>query len=282
MSINKDLKDKLQTSNFTQIKDPDLMAHADSFALGDYKDIPNSYIIHAMVEKLKSTTLNSLTGYSPFKYQEVIIGVTQYIDNLVMKHGIKNLQILEHDYKYYWRLNKNIEWATIGNLTPNTHMITGLPFPGHCAVHDQMDALISECNEKNISLHLDCAWMGCVKNVTFDFDQPCIKSFAMSFSKAYGLGWNRIGIRWSRTIDPTDSVTIFNHHDMYNPILIKVAYHYMKEFDIDYLWNKYSSYYQQICKSTLTMPTDIVWLGKNIRGQLIGMSDALQHVSVSN
>jgi hypothetical protein len=69
---------------------------------------------------------------------------------------------------------------------------------------------------------------------------------------------------------------------MYNPILIKVAYHYMKEFDIDYLWNKYSSDYQQICKSTLTMPTDIVWLGKDIRGQLIGMADALQHVSVSN
>ncbi len=282
MPINKDLKAKLQSSNFTQIKDIDLIKHVDQFSMADYNNVPDSYIKNCMVEKLKSTKINKLVGYKPFKYQEVIIGVTQFIDNLVMKHGLDNLQILEHDYKYYWRLNQDIQYARIGNLKPNSEMIIGLPFPGHCAIHTDMKDIISECNEKNISLHLDCAWMGCVKNVEFDFNQPCIKTFAMSFSKAYGLGWNRIGIRWSRSIDPTDSITIFNHHDMYNSSLIKIAYHYIKEFDIDYLWNKYKNAYDKICKETLTMPTDIVWLGKDIKGNLVGFADALLDVGVSD
>ena len=282
MAINKDLKALLQTEGFTQIKDPELLQHADTFNLQDYNNIPDSYIINAMVEKLKSSKLNRLTGYKPFKFQEVIIGVTQHIDNLVMKHGLQNLQILEHDYKYHWRLNQDIKYAQLGKLRPNSHMIVGMPFPGHCGKHNDMDEIISECNHKNIALHLDCAWINCAKNIEFNFDQPCIKSFAMSFSKAYGLGWNRIGIRWSKEIDPTDSITIFNHHNMYNTSLIKIAYHYIKEFDIDYLWNKYENIYQQICRETLTMPTDVVWLGKDIRGQLVGMADALQGVGMSN
>ncbi len=282
MAINRELKSLLQLGNFTQIKDPELIQHANSFSLQDYNNIPDSYINNVMVEKLKSTKLNNLTGFKPFKFQEFVIGVTQFIDSLIMQHGIKNIQILEHDYKYYWRLDQKIKYSQIGKLQPDSHMILGMPFPGHCGTHHNMENIISECNEKNISLHLDCAWLGCAKNITFDFNQDCIKTFAMSFSKAYNLGWNRIGIRWSRKIDPTDSITIFNHHNMYNSSLIKIAYHYIKDFDIDYLWTKYQTHYDEICKETLTMPTDIVWLGKDIRGQLVGMADALQHVSVSN
>tara|TARA_S200002703_G_C3786500_1_gene242519 strand:- start:871 stop:1719 length:849 start_codon:yes stop_codon:yes gene_type:complete len=282
MAIDKELKALLQTTDFKQIKDPELIHHADKFRLQDYKDIPDSTIIHAMIEKLKSTKINNLSGYEPFKHQEVVIGVTQHIDNLVMKHGLENLQILEHDYKYHWRLNQHIKYAKLGNLKPNSHMILGMPFPGHCCKHNDMDQIISECNEKNISLHLDCAWINCAKDIEFNFDQECIKSFAMSFSKAYGLGWNRVGIRWSRQIDPTDSITIFNQHNMFNTSLIKIAYHYAKHFDIDYLWNKYEQAYKKICKDTLTMPTNTVWLGKDIRGNLVGMADALQSVSMSN
>jgi hypothetical protein len=56
----------------------------------------------------------------------------------------------------------------------------------------------------------------------------------------------------------------------------------MKEFDIDYLWNKYKKAYDKICKETLTMPTDIIWLGKDIKGNLVGLADALLDVGVSN
>ena len=80
MPINKDLKAKLQSSNFTQIKDIDLIKHGAQFSMADYNNIPDSYIINCMVEKLKSTKINQLVGYDPFKYQEVIIGVTQFID----------------------------------------------------------------------------------------------------------------------------------------------------------------------------------------------------------
>jgi hypothetical protein len=282
MVVNRELKQLLEHNSFSQIDDPALIEHINTFSLVKYKDRSDEHIENAMVDVLLSSELNSFVNVHQYKFQEIIIGVTQFIDSLIMKHGLNNIQILEHDYKYYHRLQPDIQFAQVGNLEPNGHLIMSMPFAGHCSKHKQMEQIIEECNQKSISVHLDCAWMGTAKDINFDFGAECVKSFAMSFSKPYGLYWNRVGIRWSKNYDETDAVTIFNNFDMYNSTLIRVAYHYLINFNIDYLWNKYRKAYEQVCKETYTFPTNIVWLGKDVRGQLIGMGPALLNVCVSN
>ena len=44
----------------------------------------------------------------------------------------------------------------------------------------------------NIPVHIDSAWIGCIRDIEFNFNHPAIKTFAVSLSKA-GIGNNRIG-----------------------------------------------------------------------------------------
>ena len=120
-------------------------------------------------------------------------------------------------------------------------LLIAMPFPGHLGIHRQMTEILQICTDKCIDVHLDCAWLTSAFDINFNFDQPCIKSFAMSFSKAYDLHWNKIGLRWSRTCDQTDSITILNNSSAISKANLYVATRYMQKFSIDHLVKKYKT-----------------------------------------
>jgi len=282
---NKELFDLLETGKKNLIEDAEINAYAKTFALENYKDIDIETVKKTIADAMINNPSNNIKGHEKFSNKEFIIGVTQFIDNLIMQHGINGLQILEHDYMYYKRLNPGIKFAQIGNLKPSIPLIISMPFAGHCDIHKNMKEILTECLEKNIPVHLDCAWLSCAEGIDFDVDHPTIKSFACSLSKAYSLGWNRIGIRWSKKIDSNDSITIYNQFSMYNDSLCKIGYHMVKKFPINFYWQKYKDLYLKGCRETFTFPTKIIWLVKDMHGNLYGMSKLLQHlqdISVTN
>ena len=201
---------------------------------------------------------NVFVGLSSFSYKDVIIGCQHYIDNLISKGGLDNLQIFEHDYHYYKKLNPNIKYVTVDTLQTGKPLLIALPFPGHLGVHRQMDEILRICNEKNIDVHLDCSWMSSAFDIKFNFDQPCIKTFAMSFSKAYALNWNKVGIRWSRDIDETDSITIMNKSNMIPKSLLSIAEYYMDHLPVDYLCRTFKKEYFKICRELRLRPSNII------------------------
>jgi len=282
---NKDFDNLLDTQSKHQIEDKELISYMNTFLLDNYRNLNMDDIKEKISNSILQNPSNNLTGYHKFKNKEFCIGVTQFIDNLIMKYGLENIQILEHDYSYYQRLNPNIIFADVGNLKPNSILLMSMPFAGHCDVHNQMEEILEECNQKNIDVHLDCAWLTCAEKIKFNFDHPCIKSFASSLSKCYTLDWNRIGIRWSKTIDESDSITIFNKFNMYNKSLCMIGYHALKKYPINYYWKKYRDFYYDGCRKTFTFPTKIIWLSKDVNGSLVGVSRLIQHlydISVSN
>lgn len=282
---NKDFFNLLEVETKSQIEDNEIEDHINKFHLKDYYNIDVNQIKNFLADKIISNPSNKLTGHNVFKHIEFTIGVTQFIDSIIMKYGINGIQVVQHDYTYYQRLDPAIKFAEIGKLDPTKPLLISMPFAGHCDVHKQMDTILDECEEKNIDIHLDCAWLTCAERITFNFDHPCIKSFASSLSKAYSLGWNRIGIRWSKKIDESDSVTIYNRYKMYNKSLIMIGYHVAKQFPINFYWQKYKELYYQACRETYTFPTKIIWLSRDLDGQLFGISKLLEHlqnISVSN
>lgn len=275
----------LDTKSKHQIEDSELISHMNTFRLSEYRNIDMLQIKEDISNAILLNPSNNISGYEHYSYKEFCIGVTHFIDNLIMKHGLSNLQIFQHDYAYYQRLDPNLNFATLGKLKPNSVLIMSMPFAGHCDVHNQMGEILAECTEKNIDVHLDCAWLTCAEGIKFNFNHPCIKSFASSLSKCYTLDWNRIGIRWSRTIDENDSITIFNKFNMYNKSLCMIGYHALQKYPINYYWTKYKEAYLDGCKKTFTFPTKIIWLSKDLNGNLYGVSRLVQHlhdVSVSH
>jgi len=210
------------------------------------------------VAHFKNTEVNSLTGFDAFPHHDIVAGCQQYIDNLISKNGLPGLQIFEHDYHYYKMLDPSVKYVTVDTLESNKPLLIAMPFPGHLGTHREMEEILKTCNEKNIDVHLDCAWLVSAFDIKFNFDQPCVKSFAMSFSKAYSLHWNKVAIRWTRQQDPRDTVTILNRTGAVSRLTLYVAKQYMERFPIDYLCRLYKDEYFEICKELKLRPSNII------------------------
>jgi hypothetical protein len=220
---------------------------------------------------LFKSELNQLTGFNDFKRVDIVNGCTQFIDNLYMQGPV---QVLQGDYKYHHRLGN---WGrTVGSLSANVPLIIAMPFPSTGAVHEQMKEILDEAQDKGISVHVDGAWLTCCRGINFDLSHPSIKSVAISLSKGLGLGWNRIGLRWTRQTKP-DSVTIMNDFNMNIRATAMIGLHFIRNLPPDYLWNKHGDNYYKVCKDFNLTPTNSVYLALQ-DGRPVGVSPLIRYL----
>jgi hypothetical protein len=240
------------------------------------KDITNKVYTNfksEMTEWLFKSKLNNLTGFEVFNRIDIINGCTQFIDNLYMQGPV---QTVRGDYKYHERLKLSYI-KDVGSLIPNIPLIIAMPFPQVGAPHTDMLELLNEATIKQIDVHIDGAWITCCKDVAFNFSHPSIKSVGISLSKGLGLGWNRIGLRWTRQTT-ADSITIMNDFNMNLRAPAMIGLHFIRNLPQDYLWNKYNSIYYTVCKDFDLTPTNSIYLAlKNT--QPVGLSPLIRYVA---
>ncbi len=221
---------------------------------------------------LLSSKLNQLTGLDTFNRKDIIIGCTQFIDNLYMQGPV---QVLGHDYRYHQRLGL-ATFSEVGSLIPNVPLIIAMPFPQIGAPHTLMKEILDEALTKHISVHIDGAWISCCRGVDFEFDHPAIQSVGISLSKGLGLGWNRIGLRWSKQTN-ADAITIMNDFNMNNRALAMIGLHFVRNLPADYLWNTHERSYNKVCQDFNLTPTQSIYLAlKN--GQPVGITPLLRYL----
>ena len=240
------------------------------------KDVSDSVYDNFKIETeqwLTNSNLNNLTGLGTFLRKDIITGCTQFIDTQYMKGPV---QVLKGDYKYHWRLNNNISYSVPGYLRPDIPLIIALPFPSTGAPHIQMKEILDESMEKSIPVHIDGAWISCCRDIDFDFSQQAIHSVGISLSKGLGLGWNRIGLRWTRDTK-ADAVTIMNDFRMNNRALAMIGLHFIRNFEPDYLWKTHGNNYYKICNDFGLTPTKSIYLALR-DGHPVGVSPLLRYL----
>jgi hypothetical protein len=223
---------------------------------------------------IKNSKLNDLRGFDRFTRRDVCMGCTQFIDNLYMRNTI---QYLEGDYKYHDRLGTGIIRDT-NNLEQTTPLVLSMPFPSTGSKYRDMESILDICSRRMIPVHIDGAWITCAKNLDFDFNHPAIKSFAISLSKGLGLGWNRIGVRWSRDINISDSISIMNDYHMNNRALTMIGLHFLKNLPPDYLWNTHGDKNTKICSAFNLIPTNSIHLALRKDGSPVGLTPLLRYL----
>ena len=222
---------------------------------------------------LFGSKLNTLTGIDTFTRKDIIIGCTQFIDNLYMQGPV---QVLRGDYNYHKRLGLAYV-KDVGSLIPDIPLIVAMPFPSIGAPHQDMEEILNECLVKKIKVHIDGAWTTCCRNIVFDYGHPAISSVGISLSKGLGLGWNRIGLRWTRQ-SHADSVTIMNDFRMNNRALSMIGLYFIRNLPPDYLWNTYGSIYYKVCKDFNLTPTNSIYLAL-LNNQPVGVSPLIRYVA---
>jgi alanine-alpha-ketoisovalerate/valine-pyruvate aminotransferase len=223
------------------------------------------------VKWLGNHKYSSFTGLDAFKHKDIINGCTQFIDDLYQRCG--TLQTFENDYKYHWRLNNDIEYATIDTLDPNKELLISMPFPFYGDVHPNMQGILDAAQEKNIPVHIDGAWISCIRNIEFDFDHPAIQTVGISLSKG-GMGGNRIGLRFARK-RPEGAVTIMNDFNMNSQALVSMGIKFMEELGPEYFWTQYKDHYAKVCEDFDLQPTKAIHLASK-NGKPVGVRPLLR------
>jgi hypothetical protein len=221
---------------------------------------------------LFNSKLNTITGLDSYSRVDIINGCTQFIDDVYMQGPV---QVLRGDYRYHERLGLAYV-KDVGSLIPDIPLIVAMPFPSIGAPHQDMEEILHECKIKNIAVHIDGAWISCCRNITFDFNHVAIRSVGISLSKGLGLGWNRIGLRWTRQTK-ADSVTIMNDFRMNNRALAMIGLHFIRNLPPDYLWNTHGRSYYKVCYDFNLMPTNSIYLALR-NGQPVGVSPLLRYL----
>jgi hypothetical protein len=142
-----------------------------------------------------------------------------------------------------------------------------------------MKEILDECLEKEIPVHIDGAWLTCCRNIEFDISHPAIRSCGISLSKGLGLGWNRIGLRWTKS-KIADSVTIMNEFNMNLRAPAMIGLHFLRNLPPDYLWDRYSDSYYKVCKDFDLTPTNSIYLALRDE-QPVGISPLIRYLNES-
>jgi hypothetical protein len=224
-----------------------------------------------MVLWLGKSNLNHITGFENFNRLDICSGCTQFIDTVYMK---SKPQFLQNDYRYHNRLGNDP--TDIRLLKNNIPLIVAMPFPSFGNIHPDMTKILDTCVEKSIPVHIDGAWVTCSRDISFDLSHPAIRSIGISLSKGLGLGWNRIGLRWTReSID--DAITIMNDYHMNNRALVMIGLHFIRNLPPDYLWNTHKSRYLKVCEDFHLTPTNSIHIAMR-NGGVIGVSPLVRYL----
>jgi len=238
------------------------------------KDITDSVYTNLkkeMTNWLLSSQLNNVIGFNSFNRVDIINGCTQFIDTIYMT---SQPQVIVGDYRYHLRLGNT--WSFSGSLQREVPLIIAMPFPSTGDVHTQMEDILNEALEKNVPVHIDGAWITCCREITFDLSHPAIKSVGISLSKGLGLGWNRIGLRWSKQLE-SDAITIMNDFNMNLRAPAMIGLHFLRNLSPDYLWNTHGDRNIKICRDFGLIPTNAIHIAMH-QNQPVGIAPLIRYL----
>ena len=212
------------------------------------------------LEWFKSTRVNDLQGWESFPCADVTMGCTHYIESLIQKHGWQGFQILKNEYAYYTLMGKH--GVDPDQLLPDTPLLITMPHWQFFGIRPEWPEILEICEQRNIDIHIDMAWIITARDIDLDLSHPCIKSIGMSLSK-YSLQWSRIGLRLSRQ-KTMDSITIFNdYYKDTNTVISSIGSYWIDNLERDYLWNTYGSRHLDLCQQLAIGATKLIHVAKD-------------------
>jgi hypothetical protein len=223
----------------------------ESLDMKTYPRDPHDYTQYFLTEIDSWITNHSkikYLGLDTFVRRDAILGTTHQLDDLHMMHG-KDIVVFEGEYKYHRRLTD----FTVNQITDykqihqDNVLVMSYPSCITTGALDNFEDILDRCYCLKVPVHIDGAWFGQCRNLVVDLSHPAIKSVSVSLSKAFGMGSQRIGIRYTRE-KTNGPITIMNDFSYCNVSDMWLGVAMMKKFGVDYWWNNYNSLYSKVCR----------------------------------
>lgn len=208
---------------------------------------------------------NVFFNKSPDFHVAMCSGITDAFHHFYLTFPEKSVVVLSGEYPYhrdyYASLQKPLHRFSPGILTSDHIVILSLPFSATGNIHPDTELLLNECEQKNIPILLDLAFLGlgCTVNVNHYMHFSCVHSIAFSFSKLFFLGRFRIGLYWSKQqIGPLFTLKTWNYSNWAGAAFARTL---MEHFTFDHLSTQYRPLQKNLCEQFHLTPSDSVLFG---------------------
>lgn len=211
-----------------------------------------------------SSKLNQFKNLDKFTVAAYANGTSEAFDKFYLKHSKRRFRCFRSEYMYHgasWRTYfPNWMYLNDGELDANDAVVISLPFSDTGNIHSDTKQIINRCNELNIPVLIDCAFVGICANIDFDFDQPCITDVVFSLSKSFPVSHLRIGLRLTR-VDDDDSLLIHRKTNYTNRLGSAVGLELIKKYTVDYNYLTWRDQQLEFCKQLNLEPSNTVIFG---------------------
>lgn len=220
-------------------------------SMSDYPVDPHSYrlkFIDRMDGWIRSHRFVGYVGLDALPIMDAILGTTHQLDELHMAYGDK-ICTFQGEYKYHRRLTRNTvkQIRSPEEITPGDVLVVSYPSCITTGLIHGFDQILDRCLEIEVPVHIDGAWFGQCRNTFLNVSHPAIRTVSVSLSKAFGMGSQRIGIRYSkeRTVGP---ISIMNDYEYANVSDMWIGVNMIDSLGSDYWWGNYSNLYSKVCR----------------------------------
>jgi Aminotransferase class I and II len=225
------------------------------------------------IEFYRWITLNKYNRYQGLhrlKHITLCAGSCQAFDHFYIKHHKRRFRTLPGEFMYHRAvLKQGFDHLSLAadTLAANDAVIISVPFSDTGRQPENLEEILTACDEKQVPVLLDMAYAVCSKNIDVNLDHDCIDSVVFSMSKfLHGAEHLRVGIRFQAE-DQDDGIDVFNSVGMNNRMDIALARYMITTLPSDYLWNQYAKPYAQAIKKLKLKATDCIMFGLDYRNQ---------------
>lgn len=226
-------------------------------------DVTDEFCL-AYLDWIKSGSLNQFKGLDQFQHYCYSNGTTEAFDKFYIKNHKRRFRCFKGEYVYHrltWR-NSWPDWQYLDQdpLKVNDAVVISLPFSDTGNKNLSYDNILSQCQKLNIPVLIDCAYFGTCADIQFDLDYSCITDITFSLSKVFPVSAARIGIRLTK-IDDDDSLFVVNKINYINRLGPQIGLQLIKNFNSDYIYNKYRIQQLSMCDQYQVIPSNTVLFG---------------------
>lgn len=246
------------------IHDPESIHHLSKIEqkIGDRKKFLQDYRDWIMTD-------NNFSGLMDFQNIDYSAGTTETFGYFYCQHFDKRLRLFKAEFFYHWLVARNHFKHTIEigaePLAKGDVVVMSCPFAGTGGLPDGFYDILRQCDDLEIPVMLDLAYISISKIRQLDLNYKCIHTVTSSLSKVFPVENHRIGIRFTRDFYD-DTLVAYNQNDYVNLYSVNVGQSFIERFDNGWLYNKYRQQQLDTCKSLAVEPSDCVIFGLASKG----------------
>ena len=120
---------------------------------------------------------------------------------------------------------------------------------------------INEAKDKNCKIALDLTWLSAT-NELIDLDLNLVDQIFFSMNKTWPIHDLRPAFRWSKQ-RINDLQTFQYEYCSYPKVAANMFMQLIKQFELDFIYDKYRPSAEQICKTFQLQPTTVLWFTKH-------------------